>query len=65
MASIVLRDLRLANGIGGKGVVVLSGDLPDVQAAIEAGRAGAQKRGLLARAVVIPRMDARLRARIV
>jgi microcompartment protein CcmL/EutN len=64
-ANIVLRDLRLANGIGGKGVVVLSGNLPDVQAAIEGGRAGAQKRGLLARAVVIPRMDARLRARIV
>ena len=64
-AHIVLRDLRLANGIGGKGVVVLSGSLSDVQAAVEGGRAEAQKRGLLARAVVIPRMDARLRARIV
>ena len=65
LANIVLRDLRLANGIGGKGVVVLSGSLSDVQAAIDGGRAEAQKRGLLARAVVIPRMDARLRARIV
>jgi microcompartment protein CcmL/EutN len=64
-ANIVLRDLRLANGIGGKGVVVLSGSVSDVQAAIAGGRAEAQKRGLLARAVVIPRMDARLRARIV
>lgn len=64
-ANIVLRDLRLANGIGGKGVVVLSGSVSDVQAALEGGRADAQKRGLLARAVVIPRMDARLRARIV
>jgi microcompartment protein CcmL/EutN len=63
-AAITLRDLRLANGIGGKGVVMLSGSLPDVQAAIAAGREDAQKRGLLARAVVIPRMDARLRARV-
>ncbi len=64
-AAITLRDLRLANGIGGKGIVLLSGALPDVQAAIAAGRADAQKRGLLARAVVIPRMDARLRARVI
>ena len=64
-ARIVLRDLRLANGIGGKGVVVLSGSLPDVQAAVDDGRSDASRRGLLARAVVIPRMDARLRARIV
>jgi microcompartment protein CcmL/EutN len=64
-AGIVLRDVRLANGIGGKGIVVLSGSVSEVQAAIEGGRADAQKRGLLARAVVIPRMDARLRARIV
>jgi microcompartment protein CcmL/EutN len=61
---IVLHDLRLANGIGGKGVVVLSGTLADVQAAVDSGRTDAQKRGLLARAVVIPRMDARLRSRI-
>jgi len=64
-AAIVLRDVRLANGIGGKGVVVLTGSLPDVQASVERGRADAQKRGLLARAVVIPRMDARLRERLV
>ncbi len=64
-ADIVLRDLRLANGIGGKGVVVFSGPLSEVQASVERGRADAQQRGLLARAVIIPRMDARLRARLV
>ncbi len=63
-ADITLRDLRLANGIGGKGVVTFSGTLSAVQAGVEAGRADAQKRGLLARAVVIPRIDPRLRARI-
>jgi microcompartment protein CcmL/EutN len=63
-ARVTLRDIRIANGIGGKGVVTLSGAVSDVQAAIEAGRADAQKRGLLARAVVIPRLDAQLRARL-
>ena len=64
-AAIVLADLRLANGIGGKGVVTLTGSLPDVDAAIAAGRADAQKRGLLARAVVIPRMHPALREHLV
>jgi microcompartment protein CcmL/EutN len=63
-ANVTLRDIRIANGIGGKGVVTLSGAVSDVQAAIEAGRADAQKRGLLARAVVIPKLDAQLRARL-
>jgi microcompartment protein CcmL/EutN len=63
-AGITLRDLRLANGIGGKGVVVLSGRLPEVQAAVAAGREDAERRGFLARAVVVPRIDTRLRARI-
>ena len=63
-ARVTLRDLRLANGIGGKGVVTLSGTVSDVQAAIEAGRVQALKRGLLARSVVIPKLDARLRARL-
>lgn len=61
---ITLRDVRLANGIGGKGVVTLSGSVSAVQSAIEMGRADAVTRGLLARAVVVPRLDARLRDRI-
>jgi microcompartment protein CcmL/EutN len=63
-ADITLRDVRLANGIGGKGIVTLTGTVSAVQAGIDAGRAGAQARGLLARAVVIPRLDPRLRARL-
>jgi microcompartment protein CcmL/EutN len=63
-ANVTLRDLRLANGIGGKGIVSLSGLVSDVQAAIDAGREDARRRGLLARAVVIPRLDAQLRGRI-
>jgi microcompartment protein CcmL/EutN len=62
-ADVLLRDLRLANGLGGKGVLFLSGAVSDVQAAVEAGRAEALKRGLLARSVVIPRLHASLKAR--
>jgi microcompartment protein CcmL/EutN len=63
-ADVRLRDLRLANGLGGKGVLFLSGDVSNVQAAVEAGRAEARERGLLARAVVIPRLHPQLRSRV-
>jgi len=63
-AAVRLRRMRLADGIGGKGVVLLSGDVPDVQAAVDAGSREARARGLLARAVVIPRLDSQLRARL-
>lgn len=63
-ARVVIRDLRLANGIGGKGVVFVSGAVSDVQAAVAAGRAPAESRGLLARAVVIPRLHPGMRGRV-
>jgi len=63
-AAVVLRDVRLANGIGGKGVVYLTGDIGNVQAAVDAGRAEALKRGLLARAVVIPRLHRQMKERM-
>ena len=44
------------------GVVVVSGTVSEVQAAVDGGRTEAQKRSLLARAAVIPRLDAGLRA---
>lgn len=63
-AEVTIRDVRLANGIGGKGVVVLSGAVGDVEAAVAAGRAEAQRAGLLTRAVVIPRLHAQFKARL-
>ncbi len=63
-AQVTLRDLRLANGIGGKGVLYLTGEVSEVQAAVDAGREEAQRRGLLARAVVIPRLHGQMKARI-
>lgn len=63
-ADVVIRHVRLANGIGGKGVVVLTGAVGDVEAAVAAGRADAQRAGLLARAVVIPRVHAQFKAKL-
>ena len=63
-ASVTLRDLRLANGIGGKGVLFLSGDVSNVQAAVDAGRAEAQRKGLLARSVVVPFLHPQMKERV-
>ncbi len=63
-ATVALRDLRLSNGIGGKGVLWLSGAVGDVQAAVEAGKAEALRKGLLARAVVVPRLHPQMKARL-
>lgn len=61
---VTLRDLRLANGIGGKGVVFLTGEVGDVQAAVDAGREEASKRGLLLRTVVVPRLHVQMKERV-
>jgi microcompartment protein CcmL/EutN len=63
-ADIALRDIRLANGLGGKGLVFLTGSVSEVQAAVAAGRDGAQRKKLLARAVVIPRLHGQMKARL-
>lgn len=63
-AQVRLRDLRLANGLGGKGVLMLSGSVGDVEAAVAAGRAEALRRGLLARSVVVPRLHPQMKERI-
>ncbi len=63
-ALVTIRDVKLANGIGGKGVVYVTGAVSDVQAAIEAGRAGPLRRGLLARSVVIPRLHPQMKERV-
>jgi microcompartment protein CcmL/EutN len=63
-ANVLLRDLRLANGLGGKGVLFLTGLVADVQAAVEAGREDALRRGLLHRSVVIPRLHIQMKERV-
>ena len=63
-AQVTVRDLRLADGLGGKGYVFLSGAVSDVQAAVDAGQADARRKGLLVRSVVIPRLHPQMKGRM-
>lgn len=54
-ASVIPLRMHLAFGIGGKSYVVLSGEVADMNAAVEAGAAVASERGFLVNRVVIPR----------
>jgi microcompartment protein CcmL/EutN len=58
-ARITLRRIRLAQGIGGKGFVYLSGSVHDVEAAVAAGRTAAGAH--LADWSIIPRLHDRAR----
>ena len=53
-ARVEVYDLRVSRGMGGKGMVILTGDVGDVTAAVEAGAAHAQNIGLLGNTAVIP-----------
>jgi microcompartment protein CcmL/EutN len=51
-AQVALVDLHLAKGIGGKGYVIVTGDLSDVDAAVDAGVAAAGESWLVGREVI-------------
>ncbi|OGT21250.1 MAG: hypothetical protein A3C55_04390 [Gammaproteobacteria bacterium RIFCSPHIGHO2_02_FULL_42_13] len=54
IAHVQLIEIRLANGLGGKGYFVLTGELADVESAVEVAKAHVQQEGLLAASEVIP-----------
>jgi len=54
-ADINLIELRLANGLGGKSYLTLTGELHDVEIAVDAGVGAIEDIGALVRKVVIPR----------
>ncbi|MCP5103890.1 MAG: BMC domain-containing protein [bacterium] len=51
---VQLVEVRLANGLGGKGYFVMTGDLADVEASLEAARDYAAGEGMLAACELIP-----------
>jgi len=51
-AQVSLVDLHLARGIGGKGYVLVTGDLADVEAAVDAGVVAAGESWLVGREVI-------------
>jgi len=54
-ANVDLLELRIANGLGGKSYVSLTGEVSDVRSAIADGSASAERSGQLLRQVVVPR----------
>lgn len=53
-AEVQVAEVRLAMGLGGKAVCLLTGDVAAAKASVEAGAALAGREGLLVRRVVIP-----------
>ena len=53
-SQVTLIEVRLAMGLGGKAICLLSGDVAAVQAAVSSGSAAVAEAGLLVRKVVIP-----------
>ena len=52
-ARVAIYDLRVSRGMGGKGVVMLTGEVGDVTAAVEAGAAYAMGEGTFSSSTVI------------
>jgi len=55
-AMVQLVEVRLADGLGGKGIVLFSGLVADVQAAVLGGIGALERPDLLVRQVVIPQL---------
>ena len=59
-AEVRLVEVRLADGLGGKGIVLFSGMVADVEAAIEIGVGVLERPELLVRQVVIPQLHSEM-----
>ena len=59
-AKVSINELRLSRGMGGKGMVLITGDVGDVTAAVEAGAQHAKDQGLFCNSAVIPAPHAEL-----
>jgi microcompartment protein CcmL/EutN len=53
-ANVTLLKVHLAMALGGKGFVLMAGDVSSVQAAVEAGSKAAAEEGMLVARSVIP-----------
>ncbi len=63
-APVRLIEIRLAKGLGGKAFFTMTGEVYDVEAAMEAALAVARSGGNLVRSVVIPRPHDDLRSKV-
>jgi len=63
-AAVQLVEVRLADGLGGKGIVLFSGLVADVEVAVERGVAALDRPDQLVREVVIPQLHEELWANL-
>lgn len=63
-ADVRIVEIRLGDGLGGKAVTHFSGELHEVQAAIDAARAAVGRPGVCVAHTIIPRIDASLEAQL-
>ncbi|MDA1265306.1 MAG: BMC domain-containing protein [Planctomycetota bacterium] len=54
-ATVDLMELRIANGLGGKSYLSITGEVSDVRSSVAAGAGFAEAQGKLTRQVIIPR----------
>ncbi len=59
-ADVTLLEIRMADGLGGKGYVLFAGSVADVEAAVEIGVRSLADPGLLVAQVVIPQVHAEM-----
>ena len=64
-ADVTLFRIHVAMAIGGKGFLQLTGEVADVEAALEAGAREIARRGLLVSRVIIPRPEPELFAEMI
>ena len=63
-ADVLLTEMRLANGLGGKSFYLMVGDLPNVEAGVEAGVEKAGAEGLLIRYEIIQQLHEDVRQKV-
>jgi microcompartment protein CcmL/EutN len=63
-AEVTLLEIRLANGLGGKGIALFTGEVADVEAAISIGTSSIQGQDLRTRSIVIPSLHKEMEANI-
>jgi len=64
-ATVTLLEIHMADGLGGKGYALFSGDLADVEAAVEVGVSTLPHPDLLVARVVIPRLHPEMLSNLV
>ncbi len=63
-ADVTLTEMRLANGLGGKSFYLMAGDLPNMEAAIEAALETVRPTGLLVRYELIQQLHETVRQKV-